>query len=126
VPAGRASDRRGALGVLLAGVLAFLGAYLIFALAGAGMVVLAMGFVLAGIGIGSVETAEHAAVAAAPADLRGSAFGVLAAVRSFGNLAASGFAGVIWSAVSPTTAFCYLASWMMTALLLLLAARRGR
>jgi hypothetical protein len=42
--------------------------------------------VAAGVGIGCVETAEHAAVAAlAPLELRGSAFGLLAAVQSFGK-----------------------------------------
>ena len=48
-------------------------------------------FALAGIGIGFVETAEHAAVAAyAPAEIRGSAVGLLAAVQSLGNLAGLG------------------------------------
>ena len=51
-----------------------------------------------GVGIGFVETAEHAAVAgAAPSGLRGSAVGLLAGVQSFGNLAASGIAGVLFS-----------------------------
>jgi hypothetical protein len=37
-----------------------------------------------------VETGEHVAVAAlAPVELRGSAFGLVAAAQSFGNLAAS-------------------------------------
>ena len=77
---------------------------------------LAPWFVLAGIGIGSAETAEHVAVAhAAPDDLRGSSFGLLAAVQSFGNLAASGIAGIIWSAASPTWAFGFLATVMIVA-----------
>ena len=60
-------------------------------------------FVLAGIGIGCVETAEHTAVAThAPEHLRGSAFGLLAATQSFGNLAASAVAGILWTALSPT------------------------
>jgi MFS family permease len=43
-------------------------------------------FVAAGVAIGCVGTAEHAAVAAlAPVELRGSAFGLLAAVQSFGT-----------------------------------------
>src|SRR5215213_3033601 len=66
IPAGRLGDRRGAVLVLA----------------------LAPWFVAAGVAIGCVETAEHAAVAAlAPVELRGSAFGLLAAVQSFGNLA---------------------------------------
>jgi MFS family permease len=77
-------------------------------------------FVLAGIGIGCVETAEHAAVAThAPEDIRGSAFGLLAAIQSLGNLAASLIAGILWTALSPTWAFAYLAAWMLLALIIL-------
>jgi MFS family permease len=73
-----------------------------------------------------VETAEHAAVAAlARAELRGSAFGLLAAVQSFGNLAASAIAGLLWTAVSPRAAFGYLMAWMVLALIGLRAARRS-
>ena len=86
---------------------------------------LALLFVIAGVAIGFVETAEHAAVASlAPVDLRGSAFGLLAAVQSFGNLAASAVAGLLWSTVSPRAAFLYLAAWMIVSLVGLLLARR--
>ena len=86
---------------------------------------LAIPFVLAGVGIGAVETAQHSAVAAlAPEDLRGSAFGLLATVQSLGNLAASAVAGILWSAVFPTAAFTYLAAWMLLALGGLLSAVR--
>lgn len=65
-----------------------------------------------------VETAEHAAVAThAPAELRGSAFGLLAGAQSFGNLAASGIAGILWTTLSPSWAFTYLAAWMVVALI---------
>jgi hypothetical protein len=60
-----------------------------------------------------------------PVELRGSAFGLLAAVQSFGNLTASAIAGLLWTAVSPRVAFGYLASWMVLALVGLLATRRG-
>lgn len=74
-------------------------------------------FVLAGIGIGCVETAEHAAVAThAPDHIRGSAFGLLACVQSLGNLAASAIAGILWIVASPSWAFAYLAAWMAIAL----------
>ena len=73
-----------------------------------------------------METAEHAAVAAlAPVELRGSAFGLLAAVQSFGNLAASAIAGLLWTAASPRVAFAYLVAWMLLALVGLLAAARS-
>ena len=81
----------------------------------------------AGVAIGCVETAEHAAVAAlTPVELRGSAFGLLAAVQSFGNLAASAIAGLLWTAVSPRVAFAYLVAWMAVALVGLLLAERRR
>jgi MFS family permease len=125
VPAGRLADRRGAQLVLAAGVAVFLVAYLGFAATGASLALLAGCFVAAGVAIGCVETAEHAAIAvAAPAGLRGSAFGLLAAIQSFGNLAASAIAGLLWTAISPRAAFIYLAGWMLVALLGLLAATR--
>lgn len=120
VPAGHLSDRADPDPVLAGGVMAFVAAYLIFAIVGASIPTLGVAFVLAGVGIGCVETAEHAAVAAAaPADLRGSAFGLLAAVQSFGTLAASGIAGLIWTVVSPTAAFLYITAWMSIAILIL-------
>ncbi len=113
-PAGRATDRRGGVRVLGAGVLAFLVAYAGFAFAGPALVPLLLFFALAGVGIGLAETAERAAVAAfAPAGLRGSAFGALAAVQAFGNLGASAVAGALWTLVSPRAAFLYLAAWML-------------
>ena len=85
-----------------------------------------MPFIAAGIGIGAVETAEHAAVAAlAPETMRGSAFGLLAAIQALGNLAASAVAGILWTAVSPGAAFAYLTAWMALALVgLLMTVRR--
>jgi hypothetical protein len=57
---------------------------------------LGIAFVLAGIDIGCAETAENAAVA--PAELRGSAFGLL------------------YTIASPAVAFTYLMAWMLIAL----------
>jgi MFS family permease len=86
VPAGRTGDRHGAIRVLAGGVACFALAYAGFAATGADLVSLAACFILAGVGIGCVETAEHAAVAAlAPDAVRGSAFGVLAGIQSLGT-----------------------------------------
>lgn len=116
LPAGHLTDRVGPVKAWTLGAGAFLASYLLFATGRAGLPVLALAFILAGIGIGCAETAESAAVAAAsPPELRGSAFGMLAGVQAFGNLAASAVAGVLWSVVSPTTAFLYLAVWMLVA-----------
>jgi MFS family permease len=127
VPGGRLSDRIGPVRVLGLGVVAFVISYTSLAITGTRLPVLAAAFVLAGIGIGLAETAEHSAIAAsAMAPIRGSAFGVLAAVQSFGNLAASGAAGIIWTLVSPAAAFAYITGWMVLSLVLLGAlALRG-
>ena len=126
LPAGRLGDRRSAVLVLVLGVALFGLAYAGFAAGPASVLALAPWFIAAGIAIGCVETAEHAAVAAlAPVELRGSAFGLLAAVQSFGNLAASAIAGLLWTLASPRVAFAYLVAWMLLAVVALLAARRS-
>lgn len=125
VPAGHTTDRRGATGVLVVGALAVLAAYVGFALAGTSVALLAVLFALAGIGKAAVETAQSAAVALlAPPDLLGSAFGALAAVQSFANLAASALAGALWTLVSPRVAFLYLAGWAAVSAVALIAVRR--
>ena len=127
VPAGHASDRRGPTLVLIAGVAIFGLAYAGLAVTGASVGVLGACFVAAGVAIGCVETAEHAAVATlAPEEARGSAFGVLAALQSFGNLAASAVAGVLWTVVSPRLAFAYAAAWMVVAVPLIMLGARSR
>ena len=124
VPAGRHSDRHGATRVLAAGALAFGAGYAWFAVGPAGVLGLAPAFVLAGLGIGCAETAEHAAVASlAPVQVRGSSFGVLAAIQSVGNLAASAVAGVLWTRVSPSAAFAFLSSAMIVAAILIVSTR---
>ena len=125
LPAGRLSDRIGPIGILVAGVFFFLVAYLGFAVSIPSIAILAASFIVAGLAIGCIETCEHAAIATlAPTDLRGSAFGLLATVQSFGNIVASAIAGVLWSAFSPTVAFVYLASWSLVAALVLVRLAR--
>ena len=127
VPAGQLTDRSGATLVLVIAAGMFAGAFAGFAFSGASIPLLALLFVVAGLGIGVGETAESAAVAAfAPVDLRGSAFGLVAAVQAFANLAASAVAGVLWKAVSPEAAFLYLAGWSTLAAIAFAASmRRG-
>ncbi|WP_254897379.1 MFS transporter [Amycolatopsis sp. Hca4] len=121
IPAGRFADRLGTHGpirVLTAGVALFALAYLGFAVTGANLVVLALPFLAAGLAIGCVETAQHAAVATlAPAEIRGSAFGLLATIQAGGNFVASAIAGVLWTSVSAQAAFFYLTAWMVLALI---------
>lgn len=130
LPAGGFSDRLGRRGPLLVtatGVATFLAAYVLFAVSGPAIVLLAATFALAGVGIGCAETAEHAAVAAfAPEEIRGSAFGLLATVQALGNVASSVIAGLLYTFVTPAAAFSYLAMWMLIALGVLgWAARAG-
>jgi MFS family permease len=117
VPAGRLVDRRDAVLVLTAGVACFLAAYVGFAVTSASIAVLAGCFLAAGVAVGCVETAEHAAVAGlAPKDVRGSAFGLLAGVQSLGNLIASAAAGALWTTVSPAAGLLFAAALMAVAL----------
>ncbi len=123
LPAGHLGDRIGAPRVLALGALSFVGAYVWFAAGPDALLTLLPAFVLAGLGIGFAETAEHAAVAAlAPADLRGSAFGMLAGIQSIGNLVASLVAGILWTAGSPGLAFSVLTVTMAVAVPLVLTA----
>jgi MFS family permease len=129
VPAGRLADKLGTRGpvlVLAGGVAAFALAYGLFAVSSTAIAYLAVPFVLAGAGIGAVETSQHSAVAAlAPTRLRGSAFGMLATVQSLGNMTASAFVGILWTAFSPAVAFGCLSGWMVAALAGLLFVARS-
>jgi len=125
VPAGHVTDRRGATAVLVFGAFGALAAFVGFALAGSSVALLAALFALAGTGKGAVETAQGAAVALlAPPELLGSAFGALATIQSFANLAASAVAGALWTLVSPRAAFLYLAGWAAVSVVALAAVRR--
>ena len=125
VPAGHVTDRRGATAVLVFGAFGALAAFVGFALAGSSVALLAALFALAGTGKGAVETAQGAGVALfAPPELLGSAFGALATIQSFANLAASVIAGALWTLVSPRVAFLYLAGWAAVSVIALAAVRR--
>ncbi|WP_334141441.1 MFS transporter [Rhabdothermincola sp.] len=125
IPAGRHGDRRGATRTLAMGVAFFAVAYALFAVGASTVLGLAPAFVAAGVAIGMVETAEHAAVATlAPETLRGSSFGLLSAVQSGGNLAASAITGILYGLVSPAWAFGALAATMVVSFAVLVATGR--
>ncbi|HEY5159625.1 MAG TPA: MFS transporter [Gaiellaceae bacterium] len=126
VVGGRLGDRRGMVLVFGLGAAAFGAAFVGLAFTGASILLLALFFALAGIGIGFAETAEGAAVASlAPNEVVGSAFGLLSGAQSFGNFAASVVAGALWTLVSPEVAFAYLAFWMLLSLASLVLVRSG-
>jgi hypothetical protein len=63
----------------------------------------------------------------APAQLRGSAFGLLGLTQAFGDLGSTAVVGVLWAAVSPMLGFAYAAAWMLIAVVAAtaIAHRRG-
>ena len=125
IPAGRHGDRFNPIRVLVAGAVCFAAGYGVFAAGPRQPYLLAIGFILAGLGIGCGETAESAAVATlAPVSLRGSAFGLLATAQAGANFAASAIAGLLWTAVSPGARFLFLAAAMIISVPLILASRR--
>ena len=127
IPAGRHGDRYNPIRVLAGGAIFFAAGYAVFAAGPRQPWLLAIGFILAGLGIGCGETAESAAVAAlAPVSLRGSAFGLLATAQAGANLAASAVAGILWTAVSPGAAFLYLTAAMIISVPLIMASKPRR
>jgi hypothetical protein len=60
------------------------------------------------------------------ADLRGSAFGLLAAVQSLGNVVASAVAGVLWTAISAWAGLSFAAALMGASLVVLALGARPR
>jgi MFS family permease len=118
-PIGAVSDhygRRGllALGYVAGGVMAA-GVAAIFMLPSAGLVLLAILFVLSGISIAAVDALEGALTADLVSDesIRGTAFGVLGTVNGFGDFISSTVVGFLWWGVSPVAGFAYAAVLML-------------
>lgn len=111
-------DRVGPRAVFALGSVVYVASYVGFAIGPHSVWLVALAFVLAGVGIGCAETAESTMVALAlPDRLRGNGFGLLGLVQSFGDLGATVVAGVLWAAVSPAVAFAYAAGWMTLSVL---------
>jgi MFS family permease len=126
---GALADRRGPRVVLVAGTGCYVVAYLLFGLGPSAWQALLAAFLLAGVGIGMVETSEQTFVACRlPDALRANGYGLLGLVQSLGDLGASLVAGLLWAAGSAGLAFGYAAAWMAAAAVLavtLRAAPRG-
>jgi MFS family permease len=104
-PAGRLSDRIGRRGLLAGGYLVLVLADILLALAGGAAAVLG-GAVLWGIHMGMTQGILAALVAdTAPADARGTAFGVFHMVGGLCLLLASVIAGALWQAIGPAATF---------------------
>jgi MFS family permease len=115
-PAGALSDRIGRYGVLTWGFAILIAADLALALA-PNVATVALGAALWGLHMGLTQGILASLVAdTAPADLRGTAFGMFNLVTGIATLAASVIAGVLWDLLGPQVTF--LAGAIFTALAL--------
>lgn len=123
-PAGAALDRGHGPALLGAGLLALIAADVVLAQAGAMGGVLA-GTMLWGLHMGLTQGLLSALVAkVAPADLRGTAFGIFNLVSGVALLAASVLAGWLWDAHGPAVTF-YAGAMFTTIAAVGLWLRRG-
>lgn len=122
-PAGVLSDRLGRGGVLVAGTACLLVADLVLALGGS--VPAAMtGVAIWGLHMGLTQGLLAALVAdTAPADLRGTAFGLYSLAAGLATLVSSIIAGGLWDAYGPAATFFAGAAFTALALLGLLLLR---
>ena len=124
-PAGAAADRGNGSRLLSAGLLALIASDLVLANAGGAMLVLA-GAGLWGLHMGLTQGLLTALVAAAaPEDLRGTAFGVFNLVCGIALLAASALAGWLWDAFGAAFTFYAGAAFTLVAWLALLRHGTG-
>ena len=119
VVGGAASDKFGRRGIICAGWVVYAIVYGGFALTTSAPSLVAL-FLVYGFYYGLAEGAEKALVAdLAPADLRGTAFGLYHAVLGVGALFASVLFGLIWSVAGAAAAFTVGAGLALLAALLL-------
>ena len=125
-PAGALSDRLGRYGLLTAGFALLILADLVLALGGSVITVM-IGVALWGLHMGLTQGLLAALVAdTAPAELRGTAFGVFNLVSGVATLAASIVAGALWDVVGPAGTFLAGAALTTAALAALpLASRKA-
>jgi MFS family permease len=104
-PFGRLADRLSRRGLLAWGIALLIAADLV--LAGAGNIVLVLvGAVLWGIHMGATQGILSALIAdRAPADLRGTAFGLFNLISGGALLGASLLAGALWTTIGPAATF---------------------
>jgi predicted MFS family arabinose efflux permease len=104
-PAGALSDRMDRTQVLLMGLVVLVAADLVLALT-AGLAGFFLGVALWGLHMGLTQGILATLVAdAAPAELRGTAFGVFNLVAGLSLLLASALAGALWDGIGPQATF---------------------
>ncbi|MDO8876989.1 MAG: MFS transporter [Pseudolabrys sp.] len=115
-PAGALSDRVGRYGMIVAGFVLLMVADLLLAL-GTEVLTVMIGVALWGLHMGLTQGLLAALIAdAAPAELRGTAFGVFNLVSGVALLAASIIAGALWDAIGPAGTFLAGAAFTAVAL----------
>jgi MFS family permease len=123
-PAGALSDRMDRVAILAVGLVLLLAADLILALV-PGLIGIAVGVVLWGLHMGFTQGLLAALVAdAAPAELRGTAYGMFNLVTGIALLAASIVAGALWESVGPQGTFLAGAAFCVVTILGLYPVRR--
>jgi len=121
-PAGALADRTNKITVLLAGFAMLIAANLLLALDG--MVGLVLGVLLWGLHMGFTQGLFASLVAeSAPAELRGTAFGMFNLLGGGALLVASLLAGWLWEAVGPSATFLAGAGITVASLVALLLMR---
>ncbi|MDB5102885.1 MAG: major facilitator superfamily 1 transporter [Fibrobacteres bacterium] len=116
-PAGYLSDRIGRRGLLAAGILALIASDLVLAKAG-GVWMAGAGAALWGLQMGLTQGIFSAFVAeAAPASLRGTAFGLFNLAGGIATIGASVIAGLAWDRIGPQATFMTGAGFALAALL---------
>lgn len=123
-PAGVLSDRRPRQDVLLAGLVLLVAADLVLAFV-PGLLGLGLGVALWGLHMGFSQGLFNAMIAdSAPAELRGTAFGIFHLLTGVALLLASVIAGVLWDAIGYQGTFVCGAGFALLAALGLLLQRR--
>lgn len=125
-PAGILSDRFGRRAPIVVAWLVYAATYAGFALANNGTAATGL-WVLYGAYYGINEAVGRALVAdVAPADMRGSAFGIINFAVAVAVLPASLVAGLLWDAISPSAPFWFGAACALAGVVLLVFVRPRR
>ncbi|MCW5750436.1 MAG: MFS transporter [Alphaproteobacteria bacterium] len=123
-PVGALSDRMDRITILVVGLVLLIAADLLLAFA-PGLIGIACGVVLWGLHMGFTQGLLATLVAdAAPAELRGTAYGMFNLVTGIALLAASVIAGALWDSVGPQATFLAGAGLALATICGLLPLRR--